>query len=250
MSKLTKNERITALEAQVKRLIENEKQRGIGNQFMTLKCIQGNRLFTKDATYCVSKLHDRTVITTNFGSRKGLEVNTNIFGGYKVTDDNQTAVFQVIGADFDPKLKLKQLDQSVFDGLDEKWRFAVICSDGERVVYADRPVLNREQLWWYRMSEHLLIDKEGYDTTDWQNSLIERESKELTGSDLCRKMLERGDKVVLCAVSRDGDFVNGAYDAICSVDEDGLFESYRSLWRHVQPVNNQGEPLTAREVGL
>ena len=78
--------------------------------------------------------------------------------------------------------KPKQLDQSVFDGLDEKWRFAVICSDGERVVYADRPVLNREQLWWYRMSEHLLIDEEGYDTTDWQNSLIERESRELTGS--------------------------------------------------------------------
>ena len=144
--------------------------------------------------------------------------------------------------------KPKQLDQSVFDGLDEKWRFAVICSDGERVVYADRPVLNREQLWWYRMSEHLLIDEEGYDTTDWQNSLIERESRELTGSDLCRKMLERGDKYVMCLVFDDTRNLDVTY--VIRGYHDGYFHTTRSSWENAVPINNQGEPLTASEVGL
>lgn len=108
---------------------------------------------------------------------------------------------------------------------------------------------------------HALPDPE-YDAKCAENAVAVEESlerhavrlglvkAELTGSDLCRKMLERGDKVVLCAVSDDGDCVDGVYDAIHSVDEDGLFESHCSFWWYVQPVNSQGEPLTAADVGL
>ena len=148
--------------------------------------------------------------------------------------------------------KPKQLDQSVFDGLDEKWRFAVICSDGERVVYADRPVLNREQLWWYRMSEHLLIDEEGYDTTDWQNSLIERESKELTGSDLCRYLKSR-KHWVLAVASNENDATAEFHQkavVVTDITSDGSFVCGDTVWQYAVPVNHKGEPLTASEVGL
>lgn len=71
----------------------------------------------------------------------------------------------------------------------------------------------------------------------------------LSGNDLCRAMLDRGDKLVLCSVSDDGTYT--AYDAICSYDDDyDGFEGATTYWSHVVPVNNQGEPLAAKDVGL
>lgn len=152
--------------------------------------------------------------------------------------------------------KLKDLDQSVFDGLDEKWRFAMVSSVGIPFVYDYKPTGKRHFLsdsaaqLMVNIGKVMRIDEYDYDTSNWQNSLIERDKVELTGSDLCRAMLERGDKTVLCAVSDNGDFEADAYDAICRVDEDGLFESHCTFWWYVRPVNNQGEPLTATDVGL
>lgn len=162
--------------------------------------------------------------------------------------------------------QLKQLDQSVFDGLDEGWRFAAVDGNkGFPIVYEFEPYAfesgkyytNRHGL--YKDLTHLT----GYDASNWQNSLIERDtakeplevdlSGELTGSDLCRAMLERGDKAVLCAVSTvsaDINFSYCGYDAIHGVDECGVFESHHTFWRYATPINNQGEPLTASEVGL
>ena len=164
--------------------------------------------------------------------------------------DEQADSDEVIAILDSKQSKLKTLDQSVFDGLDEKWRFAAVDANSKAFVFSLEPTARSYE--WYAESifDHKEIG-EGYDTSNWKESLIERDiAKELTGGDLCRAMLERGDKVVLCAVSDDGDFVDGDYDAIRGVDEDGLFESHCSFWWYVQPVSNQGEPLTAADVGL
>ena len=73
--------------------------------------------------------------------------------------------------------KLKVLDQSIFNGLDAKWRFAAVDRDGAVFVFVKRPDLhctfwgNADSTQFSRKSA-----KGAYDKTDWQNSLIEREN--------------------------------------------------------------------------
>lgn len=165
--------------------------------------------------------------------------------------------------------KLKQLTQSVFDGLDEKWRFAAINSDGAAFAFVSEPA--RHGTFWSNSNRNQLISRSGkgaYDTTDWQNSLIERDtakellevdlSSELTGSELCKAMLARGDKYVMCGVSDvdDSDAANHESDdflaeAVTDFDcKDELFGTTSMRWNYAVPINNQGEPLTASEFGL
>ncbi len=170
------------------------------------------------------------------------------------------------------KPQLKQLDQSVFNGLDEKWRFAAVDEDGSVAVYLARPICN--YLQWYvedkslGLSYKYFSNKKGYDTSNWQNSLIERDiakellevdlSSELTGSELCKAMLARGDKYVMCGVSdvSDLDAASNEYDDLISDavtdfdNKDGLFGTASMRWIYAVPINNQGEPLTAAEAGL
>lgn len=69
---------------------------------------------------------------------------------------------------------------------------------------------------------------------------------ELTGSDLCRKMLERGDRCVMCVVGTHKEVV-----VINGIDGEGFTSRGSYLNYHTPiPINNQGEPLTASEVGL
>lgn len=196
-------------------------------------------------------------------TKKELQQEINILKCKNIT--NRNLIFRIKRAlasinieimddefDAEPEPKLKVLDQSVFDGLDAKWQFAAVNSDGVVVLYIGKPSTKWHEergIWCFHgFNGDTNMLRGGYCTINWQNSLIER--KELTGSDLCRAMLKRGDKTVLCAVSDDGDFEADAYDAICRVDEDGLFESHCTFWWYVQPINNQGEPLTQSEVGL
>ena len=117
------------------------------------------------------------------------------------------------------KPKLKQLDQSVFDGLDEKWRFAAVDANGKahRCNLHVKPHHERGEFWrgcTFPPLEFELIG-EGYDASNWEESLIERDiakeplevdlSSELTGSELCKAMLARGDKYVMCLVGKDTD---------------------------------------------
>ena len=152
----------------------------------------------------------------------------------------------------------KQLDQSVFNGLDEKWRFAVIQNNGFALICTKLPFVAFGGSSWDWNGYSDVVGK-GYDASNWQNSLIERDtakellevdlSSELTGSELCRAMINRGDKIVLCIV-RDYEHENDIYyDAIthCSGD---YFDSTLSSWRYAVPINNQGEPLTQAEAGL
>lgn len=86
------------------------------------------------------------------------------------------------------KPKLKTLGQSVFDGLSERWQFAAVDKSGEAWIYTGKPV--REAAYWhvliYPMDHIANSAGTGYDTTNWQDSLIKRETNELTGSELCK----------------------------------------------------------------
>lgn len=88
--------------------------------------------------------------------------------------------------------------------------------------------------------------------------LIERESVELTGSDLCRAMLARGDKCVLIRMGvRDDKQAKdiGRFAIATSIDGSGRFNVMSdqqpiSKVNFAVPINNQGEPLTQAEAGL
>lgn len=143
---------------------------------------------------------------------------------------------------------LKQLDQSIFKQWPDCWKFFAIDKDGEGWRYQEEPKIDKSDNRWSSGNTTPLRVGGGYDTTNWQNSLIERDKVELTGSDLCCAMLERGDKIVLCAVSDDDDD-EGIYDAITGCS-DSYFDSSLGSWSNAVPINNQGEPLTAADVGL
>ena len=158
------------------------------------------------------------------------------------------------------KPTLKQLDQSVFDGLDEKWQWATVSSIGMPFVYSYKPAGNKARFSDSTTQEMISagkvmrVDEYDYDATNWQNSLIERESKELTGSDLCRAMLARGDKYVLCFVSDFSDdyAVNQSkmINLVTHAKGNSIFAK-SARWKYAVPINQQtGEPLTASEVGL
>ncbi len=145
---------------------------------------------------------------------------------------------------------LKKLDQSIFNDADEFWRFAATDENGNTWLYREPPYINTDDSRWVQSNCTPTRVDGGYDSSDWQNSLIEREPKELTGSDLCRAMLERGDKIVLCAVKNHEDELD-SYDAVIAVSSNGkYYESTSNLWSFAAPINNKGEPLTQAEVGL
>lgn len=78
-------------------------------------------------------------------------------------------------------------------------------------------------------------------------------SSELTGSELCRAMLARGDRWILCGNTTDGFASPCVIDGYrCSEDDLGfVLTNGKSIEpRYIYPVNNQGEPLTAADVGL
>ena len=161
--------------------------------------------------------------------------------------------------------QLKQLDQSIFDGLDEKWRFAAVDLSGEAWAYREQPKIDKGDDRWSPSNTPPNSIGTGYDTSNWQNSLIERDdiakellevdlSIELTGSELCKAMLARGDKYVLCQcwdssyadIEQVVDVINGFE---CTAYKK-LFAGNRHNWEYAIPINNQGEQLTASEVGL
>ena len=162
--------------------------------------------------------------------------------------------------------QLKQLDQSIFDGLDEKWRFAAV--DGERgivTVFDLRPIPSSCNNYHTNTGEGNykdLYELTGYDTSNWQNSLIERDiakellevdlSSELTGSELCKAMINKNDWV-LAYVSDENDATAEFHQRpaiVTGATIDGRFKCGEITWRFAIPINNQGEPLTASEVGL
>lgn len=166
----------------------------------------------------------------------------------------------------EPKPQLKQLDQSVFDGLDAKWRFAAIDLDSEIRAFEQKPVLAMNGTMWDSVAGEEISLGKGVRVIKWYESLIEREdiakellevelSSELTGSELCKAMLARGDKYIKCTTFNNPEiFVFSPHvkpDLITKCWDDGSFctsDGYSRLY--AIPINNQGEPLTAAEVEL
>ena len=71
--------------------------------------------------------------------------------------------------------QLKQLDQSVFDGLDEKWRFAAVDECSEAYIYMSEPMAGTTYFVGGNGTDYRLFGQ-GYDASNWQNSLIERDT--------------------------------------------------------------------------
>ncbi|MGP5535042.1 hypothetical protein ACTXMF_10695 [Psychrobacter celer] len=164
-----------------------------------------------------------------------------------------------------PEPKPKQLDQSVFDGKHSCLHFAFVNKDGSAMLAEVNPITHDGENFNHdRAAEYEWLPGV-YDTTNWQNSLIERDiakellevdlSSELTGSELCKAMLARGDVCVPCFVAWDSDAEAIADKSIWLVHEflpeapnfhAGLEDFYCAV-----PINTRtGEPLTASEVGL
>lgn len=150
------------------------------------------------------------------------------------------------------KPKLKQLDQSVFDGEPEQIKWAMVTSEGAVLKLEFKPVI-KDGLWYWigGCRQHSLIGQ--YDASNWQNSLIERESVELTGSDLARAMLERGDRCVPCdAYDGEEDWKRNTGLGLIVAAEAGCFIcASGNDWMNAIPINPRtGEPLTQSDVGL
>lgn len=167
-----------------------------------------------------------------------------------------------------PEPQLKQLDQSVFNGLDEKWRFAAVDSNGDAVKYTLRvePYIKVGQ---FVLNDNLATEfsheliGENYDASNWKNSLIERDiarelleidlSSELTGSDLAKDYFKRGCCPRVCFVGEDDD--ECLSDLVVAmvigyVEGKGFETSYNDFFPCAAMVNSYGDELTASEVGL
>lgn len=155
---------------------------------------------------------------------------------------------------------LNQLDQSVFNGLDKQWQWAAVDEDGECFVFVEKPWTSNIMTFYWSSNDDLKIG-DNYDTTNWQDSLIKREAEELTDNELTKDyfysnmvytLLTNGSNYVLAYVSdiSEADAIkNKQVEIIESVDV--LFnETDGGDWKYAVPINNQGEPLTASEVGL
>lgn len=151
----------------------------------------------------------------------------------------------------EPEPKLKVLDQSVFDHpyATDRFKYVALNADGQAVFFESKPVISNCLDIWVVHTGSVMPMLNGYDATNWQNSLIER--KELTGSDLCRAMLARGDKYVSGFGHHHSDAAaldNKFADTVSKHTQ--CFQSSQNAWDYFVPINNQGEPLTAAEAGL
>ena len=161
------------------------------------------------------------------------------------------------------KPQLKQLDQSAFDHpyVDDRFKYVALNADGQAVFFESKPVISNCLDIWVVHTGSVMPMLKGYDASNWQNSLIERDiakepaevdlSSELTGSELVRAMLGRGDRFVMCMVAKnEANMFLATRPVIVHGCNDSGFISVSGCYSFAVAVNNQGEPLTASEVGL
>ena len=101
--------------------------------------------------------------------------------------------------------KFKNLDQSIFDDEPPHLKWAAIEEDGSVYLFAKKPFIDLHK-WAAGVDETEVYIGNEYDASNWQDSLIERDiAKELTGSELCKAMLARGDLMVVVWSGRSDD---------------------------------------------
>lgn len=76
---------------------------------------------------------------------------------------------------FDLIERSKTITQAVFDGLPSEYRWAAISSDGRAHAHKCTPKGATAAYWLCVRGCAAYLIGEGYDTTNWQNSLIERQ---------------------------------------------------------------------------
>lgn len=165
---------------------------------------------------------------------------------------NKQAIMRIENKD-KAKPKLKQLDQSVFEGLDKKWQFAAVDKDGSASYYDGIPDIRNDQfIYWDTPNgagqSHRLDGT--YNAKNWLDSLIEREAEGLTGSNLTRALKKERDWV-LAYVSNENDVTAEFHRhavVVTGITDNGDFICSDARWRHAVPVNHNGKILTAKEV--
>ena len=156
--------------------------------------------------------------------------------------------------EFEPQLK--QLDQSIFEGVFDWVKSAAVNPDGSAYLFSvgKDDFYNISDKYGFQITgrDKCKCIGLGYDTSNWQNSLIERETAELMGSDLARTYFESNDRHV-CFVGEDND--DCLSDLVVAVvigynEYRGFETSYNDWFPFAMLVNRQGEPLTAADAGL
>lgn len=162
--------------------------------------------------------------------------------------------------------QIKRLDQSAFDHpyATDRFKYVALNADGQAVFFESKPVISNCLDIWVVHTGSVMPMLKGYDASNWQNSLIERDiakellevdlSSELTGSELCRAMIIGDRDWVLAYVSNENDATalfhkNAMVVTDLDLSEDAFYCRGEN-WAYAVPINNQGEPLTASEVGL
>ena len=153
------------------------------------------------------------------------------------------------------KPQLKQLDQSAFDHpyVDDRFKYVALNADSQAVFFESKPVISNCLDIWVVHTGSVMPMLKGYDASNWQTSLIEREINELTGSELCKAMLARGDQYVMCLVSDECEESAKSHErirVIYSYGADYFEDTTYDMWYFATPINNHGEPLTASDVDL
>ena len=93
-----------------------------------------------------------------------------------IDTNNSASTRTVVDWDDAPKPKQpKQLTQAVFDGLPPEYRWAAVDSEGRAYAHKCMPKGATAAYWLFVRGCAAYLIGEGYDTTNWQNSLIERQ---------------------------------------------------------------------------
>ena len=96
-----------------------------------------------------------------------------------IDTNNSASTRTVVDWDDAPKPKQpKQLTQAVFDGLPPEYRWAAVDNRGSAYAFNAKPKPFKSDFRDWDFNNVVTISLGGdYDTTNWQNSLIERETE-------------------------------------------------------------------------
>ena len=148
-----------------------------------------------------------------------------------------------------------ELDQSIFDGHQDCWKYAAIDEDGDVSLFECLPhttTYANEGIWVNDPGGFKLTGK-STPTDNWRGSLIKRKEKEISGNVICTHLLSTNSRIVMCLVS-DISEQNAISEEILTIINSKHQKGFSCIkqvsWKYVVPVNNMGEPLTAKDVGL
>ena len=81
----------------------------------------------------------------------------------------------------EPEPQPKQLDQSVFNHpyVDDRFNYVALNADGQSIFFEQKPSVSVNLDIWVANGGSILPMLKGYDATNWQDSLIERDAAEV-----------------------------------------------------------------------